>query len=400
MGNRPCGHNACSYEESVGLALEHLEDKQAFMEEFRVVFDEWSEDGTTDFESMQEIVEEAGWNLIGCSMRSSLSKRGEFERFDFNGNGELEFYEAWKCFLSNVKQFVKQHGGTPKVEVPHKTPEQAGYTVTKTLGEGGQGQIKLAKSAKLGDVAIKVYDKSNENAADLSELVAELEVMKEIQKSPYVMHAFEIFQDADHYYCVDELLAGGDLTGIREKVPQNGIALTEPYWRAVFVQCARGLAYMHRHGLMHCDIKEENIMFKTKDYVKPQMAIIDFGLSQFSASDQGKGGGTPGYIPPETHDDDVWYPRGDVFSMGVVFFQLLANLEDLFTDEDLLSEGDEDAAIASLTKTREPPWERIDGQYPAVKAWLQKMLAKERLKRFTGAVLLEQPWFQAPTQYL
>merc|ERR1719446_278614 len=75
--------------------------------------------------------------------------------------------------------------------------------------------------------------------------------------------------------------------------------------------------------MMHCDIKEENIMIKTDDYKMPQLVIIDFGLAQHDADEKRQICGTPGYIPPETWQMQKWYPTGDVFSMGVAMLQLV-----------------------------------------------------------------------------
>eukprot|EP00931_Biecheleriopsis_adriatica_P115379 TRINITY_DN91180_c0_g1_i1.p1 TRINITY_DN91180_c0_g1~~TRINITY_DN91180_c0_g1_i1.p1 ORF type:complete len:421 (-),score=99.99 TRINITY_DN91180_c0_g1_i1:114-1304(-) len=387
------------YSSSLQSAAQLLKEKnkEDFKAKFREQFDEIADDDRIDFPQAQELFEDAGLELIGVSLKAYLCKKGEFDRFDFDGNGTLDFYEAYKCFRYNLLEFQKENGGSPKVKVAKKTPEQAGYQVLKVLGEGGQGQIKLAQG-KTGKVALKVYEKSNANAANLDELVGEMEVMKELQKSEHIMHCIEIFQDQEHYYCVNELLEGKDLTCIRVEAPKQGIALTEPYWKLIFKQCVQGLDYMHRHGLMHCDIKEENIMFKTKNYANPQVAIIDFGLSQNSAYDEQSGSGTPGYIPPETIEDDVWYPRGDVFSMGVVFFQLLADYNQLFTDEDefpqdIDDDDDDEEGIKFLTLNREPPWEKIK-QFPAMKPWLSKMLEKKKESRWKPMVLLSQPWFR------
>merc|ERR1711988_1579202 len=99
--------------------------------------------------------------------------------------------------------------------------------------------------------------------------------MKTLEACPNIMRCLEIFQDAEHFYCVDELLPGGDLTHLRENAAQSRVSLTEVYFQRIFRQAVVGLEYMHRHAMMHCDIKEQNIMFKTKNYDYPTIAIID-----------------------------------------------------------------------------------------------------------------------------
>lgn len=210
------------------------------------------------------------------------------------------------------------------------------------------------------------------------------------------MDCIEIFQDAQNFYCVDELLSGGDLSELRLNTSKYGIPLTEVYFRNIFSQSMGALEYMHRHCMMHCDIKEPNIMFKSKEYHNPVVALIDFGMAKWSSSD-GLAGGTPGYRPPETNDTNVWFPRGDVFSMGVTFFQLLA---DKVPDEKTLKPGIFTEGAQSLeqvnyfVRTRQPPYYLIQSKYPGVMSWLPKMLDKQLLNRPKAPQVLDEPWFK------
>lgn len=318
----------------------------------------------------------------------------EFMRFDFHGDGAINFNEAAKMFKANLIELQKKLGGCAEVPVPFKTPQQAGYQVVKVLAQGGQGSVSLANSSR-GQVALKTYNKSNENAGTIEDLRSEMEVMKELERNPHIMHCYEIFQDQQNFYCVDELLPGGDLCTLRENATRSGVQLTEAYFRGVFQQCIGALEYMHRHAMMHCDLKEPNIMFKTKDYVSPTIALIDFGMSKWSSSD-GLAGGTPGYRPPETNDNNIWFPRGDIFSMGVVFFQIMADkvpCEDTMKPG-IFTEGAQTLEQVTLfVKTRQPPWHLIQSRYPGVMPWLPTMLDKQLYRRPKAPVLLENPWF-------
>jgi serine/threonine protein kinase len=346
------------------------------------------------YAEMVQFFDTAAQSLLGCPL-AELNQQ-EFMRFDFEGNSSLSFKEAAKCFKLNMLDLQKRIGGIADVPVPFKTPEQAGYQVLQVLASGGQGSVALANSSR-GQVALKTYEKNNENAGTIEDLRSEMAVMKDLEKSPHIMHCYEIFQDATHFYCVDELLPGGDLCALRENASKSGVQLSETYFRGVFSQAVGALEYMHRHAMMHCDIKEPNIMFKTKDYVNPQIALIDFGMSKWSSSD-GMAGGTPGYRPPETNDNNVWFPRGDVFCMGIVIFQILA---DKVPDETAMRAGIFTEGAQSLeqvnyfVKTRQPPWHLIKGRYPGVMPWLPKMLQKQMQNRPTAPVVLKEPWFNA-----
>jgi len=144
-------------------------------------------------------------------------------------------------------------------------------------------------------------------------------------------------------------------------------------------------------------------MLKTKDFGNPSVALIDFGLTKCSAGD-GASGGTPGYMPPEFFDTGgMWFPRGDIFSMGVVFFQIMADMtpDEKTEKAGLFTEGAQSMdQVEQFTKTRQAPWNRIQPQYPSAMTWLPSMLEKDLQRRPKGPELLKQPWFaqgQSPT---
>jgi len=351
-----------------------------------------------DYDSARDFFHTAAKHLLGVPLGHFDLNREEFLRFDFDGDGGLCFKEAAKCFRRNMIEMQKQIGGCPVIPVPNKTPEQAGYTVVKTLASGGQGSIALATSSDKGQVALKIYEKNNANAGGIDELRGEMEAMRVLEKCPCIMHCYEIFQDEQHFYCVDELLPGGDLCSLREIADRCSIPLTEQYFRRIFQQCMTALDYMHRHCMMHCDIKEPNIMFKTRDWANPEIALIDFGMAKWSSSD-GLAGGTPGYRPPETNETNIWFPAGDIFCMGVTFFQVLADKTpcEKTMKAGIFTEGAQTLEqVNYFVKNREPPIGLLQVHFPAVLLWLPAMLDKDPLKRPKAPRLLQDQWFQGP----
>lgn len=136
-------------------------------------------------------------------------------------------------------------------------------------------------------------------------------------------------------------------------------------------------------------------MMKTTDLANPEVAIIDFGLAHVCAG-PGEAGGTPGYIPPETNSRHIWYPKGDIFSLGVAFFGLLADKtpsEKLGTFG-VFQEGCRTIDdVVLFTATRQLPLHLISGSYPGVMSWLPKMCSKEKHPRPRALQLLESPFF-------
>lgn len=215
------------------------------------------------------------------------------------------------------------------------------------------------------------------------------------------MKGYEIFQDAHNMYCVYEYLAGGDLSALRSNAMRAGVVLTEEYFQPIFMQCLMGLKQLHHHAILHCDIKEPNIMIRNSCYKHPQCVLIDVGLSVQMVGD-GKSGGTPGYRPPEVIDSNIWSPKGDVFSMGVVFFQLMADLVPDTFKRGIFQRNTEKGVAKDvkqcneITKTRLPPIRRVKEKYPDFdETWLMKMLDKNRENRPSPAMLLDDyAWFK------
>jgi len=199
---------------------------------------------------------------------------------------------------------------------------------------------------------------------------------------------------------VNELMAGGDLEALREKAGKIGLPLTEKYFQNIFKQSLLGLDHIHEHGLMHCDIKEPNIMLKNTDLRNPEVAIIDFGLAHVCAG-PGEAGGTPGYIPPETNARHIWYPKGDIFSLGVTFFGLLADKtpNEKLAKFGVFQEGFRTIEdVETFTATRPLPLHLIAGKFPGVMSWLPNMCSKDKKPRPRALQLLETPFFTGDYQ--
>lgn len=297
-----------------------------------------------------------------------------------------------------LKEFRKDLGGAPDVKVPFKTPEQAGYTVIKVLASGGQGEAKLVTNSNGEKVVLKTYDKRNQNAGGLEDLKAEMLSMKQVEECVQIASCYEIFQDQGFYYMISGANFGGDFSSLMKKAKEAHVRTTEAWFRNIFNQAFSGLAYMHQNAMMHCDIKEPNLMLRTTDYDDPEVVIIDLGLAQLSADQDAVGAcGTPGYIPPETWEQGIWFPRGDIFSMGVVCLQLLT---DKVPNEKTGKMGAFTEGATSMddvqrfTAARQPDYTKVKKLYPAIMNWLPQCLDKSRSQRLKGPQLLEKPWFK------
>src|SRR6516225_7057965 len=201
--------------------------------------------------------------------------------------------------------------------------ENGHYTVISEVGSGGMGIVyRCRDELLLRDVAIKVLlpelttnTKNHETFWQEARLAAQLE-------HPNVVTIYDIgVEERDgmpHHYLAMEYLPGGNLAGRLAKG-----ALPVDHCLNWMQQLASGLGFAHKRGVVHQDIKADNI-FITK---AGDLKIGDFGLAKllvgkvhYNASN--KGLGTPAYMSPELCRGEPQDHRSDIYSLGVLFFEM------------------------------------------------------------------------------
>lgn len=318
--------------------------------------------------------------------------------FDFDGTGLLNVNEVYKLTKFHLWEYWKKIGNVASnVSVPTKTLSEAGYIVSKELGKGTQAVVKFCVDRQGTERCVKCYSKSKIHVGGVEEILEEFEAMK-LLGCKRIAQTFEIFQDSQTLYMVNELLTGGDFTSLTTNARQRGVNINDHWYRRIFKQCLRALEFMHGQAMVHCDIKEPNLMVKTQNYAEPEVCVVDFGIAHaMGAEDTGAFGGTPGYIPPETLEMRKWFPNGDIFSLGVVIFQVTANMgPSMGKGHGVFQEGCRTMQeIFHKTRTFEPPWNRMQPSYPELIRITQQMLDKNMKTRPRAPKVIAEPWFTA-----
>lgn len=190
------------------------------------------------------------------------------------------------------------------------------YRVLEKLGEGGMGVVYKAWDQRLErHVALKwLSDRPGRKPSDPEALEREAKAVSALNH-PHIAVIHDSGEADGRPYLVFEYLPGGTLA---ERLPEDGFPLADVvrYGR----QCARGLAHAHQRGVLHRDIKTDNLMLGERDDLK----ITDFGLAihgdRRTSEDVIKG--TAAYMSPEQCQGGVVDERTDVYSLGVVLFEL------------------------------------------------------------------------------
>jgi tetratricopeptide (TPR) repeat protein len=194
------------------------------------------------------------------------------------------------------------------------------YQVEKVLGRGGMGTVYQARDPVIRrTVALKTM---TPGLADTPELKARF--LREAQAAGGLRHhniviVYDLGEDRGQPYIAMELIEGQDL----EKIIQARSPLPVEWKIDVLRQVCEGLAYAHRAGIVHRDVKPANIRVTAEGEVK----IMDFGIAHLSSSTMTKGGlvlGTVHYMAPEQVEGQKVDHRADIFSVGAIAYELLA----------------------------------------------------------------------------
>ena len=290
--------------------------------------------------------------------------------------------------IKNLKQIestlVLPAGATKKetslfLEDTATKPTLGRYEIIKELGHGAMGTVYLGKDPSINrEVAIKTISYADVEPEQLGEVkhqfFREAEAAGKLTH-PNIVTIYDAGEDHDMAYIAMELLIGKDLTNFcqKEKLLPVRRAL------AVAASVAEALDYAHLQGVVHRDIKPANIILLENDQIK----VADFGIARIMASSTktqtGVIFGTPNYMSPEQVAGKKVDGRSDLFSLGVVLYELLSG--------DKPFKGDSITTLMyAITNNNYTPLQEVAPQTPkgCVKI-VDKLLKKGVTKRYKSA---------------
>ena len=256
----------------------------------------------------------------------------------------------------------------------HSIGEQVripGIRVLHLIGEGGMSRVYLA-SRERDDEPLVVKILRHEVTSDaraLARFMEEYTLVERIQ-SRHVARVFDHGSSEGHAYLVMEFFEGGDLM---KRLGGKALAGTECI--RIFRELMTALGGIHEKGILHRDLKPQNLMFRSDG----SLAIVDFGIAKhIDAADltgQGEILGTPRYMSPEQVQGKVLDLRTDIYSAGVLLFQMLTGRH--------LFDGDTAVEVA-LHHLNTPP-QSLPPELSQYQRLLDKLLDKDREARFRNS---------------
>lgn len=211
-------------------------------------------------------------------------------------------------------------GGTLVLDAGGQKPTLGRYEVERELGKGAMGTVYLGRDPKINRVvAIKTLALTEFDEAELPQVkerfFREAETAGRLNH-PNIVTIYDAGEEHDLAYIAMEFLQGKDLS----VYARDGKPLT--WVLDVVVRIADALDYAHRQDVVHRDIKPANIMYNEADN---SLKVTDFGIARITASSRTKTGvilGTPSYMSPEQVAGKHVDGRSDLFSLGVMLYEL------------------------------------------------------------------------------
>ena len=261
------------------------------------------------------------------------------------------------------------------------------YEVVSLLGAGGMGEVYRARDTVLErDVALKVLPEAAAEDPDRLERFAREARAVARLSHPNILEIHDVGHDNDVHYAVTELLEGESL---RERLGRGRLPVRKAVSTADAI--ARGLGAAHTQGVVHRDVKPENVLLTSDGRVK----VLDFGIASLHEPEVQAAGpdasevstitaagsllGTIGYMAPEQVRGEAADARSDVFALGCVLYEML-------TGERSFRRATPAETLAAVLHDEPPPPTTLTPDIPAgIGRVVMRCLEKEPGERFQSA---------------
>lgn len=192
-----------------------------------------------------------------------------------------------------------------------------GYEVIEQIGKGGFGEVYRAIQLEVDrEVALKVIRPEFANLPNfVRRFQAEARVAGSLEH-PHIIPVYDYWRSPDGAFFVMRYLRGGSL---RDRIANRQLTVKQVV--EIFDHIASAVAFAHRNDVIHCDLKPSNVLFDSTDHVY----LTDFGIARTIHNNDTNGhvSGSPIYISPEQILREEITPKSDIYSLGIMLFEML-----------------------------------------------------------------------------
>lgn len=271
------------------------------------------------------------------------------------------------------------------------------------IGAGAFGTVRIGMHEQSGEVAaVKVVEPARNNYAALQREISALQLVKTLGGHRSIVDLKDVYVDGSKVYLVTELARGGELF---DTIVDRG-ALSERRAGAIAHEIASALAFMHRNGLVHKDIKPENILLTTRSGADDKddglsLTAATTGPSLVKLADFGSAGpasttharmddiGTSAYLPPELLAKGVCTAACDMWALGCVLYIMLSGSHPFDLDGTAPDSVVERRIKQDVVSFDLPAWGSVSAD---AKDLVAKLLHKDPALRLTADQALLHPW--------
>jgi len=350
------------------------------------------------------------WHLGALSLATAALLIGSAQQQDApTASCDAATATAWQKTTEIEPKAIRKLTNNPKNVMLHRMRSLRARTMTDkykvdwdtVIGEGAYGSVHPARLALTGEkVALKKISKRYTNSTSFKTETDALLRIYDNGGHPNISGLRDMYEDGNHFYLILDLVSGGEMF---EHLINYG-AYSEADAARLMYEVASALAFLHGVGVVHADLKPENLLLDSKKRIDGVIKMIDFGCSIVTDEEGGgpinapsaNSNGTTAYWPPERFQKGCIANKGmDMWAVGVILYIMLTGVHPF----DLAGTASDEEIEVLIQKDPYPPLGvgYTDHLSPSGVDLIKRLMEPDPDKRITAYEMINHSWVRGET---